>query len=212
MTFDRAAFQTAEPKLLSRGARFKPVVWLWGEVVVKDVRPLPFWSRPLARWLLGRERRIMQRLAGLSGFPEVLAEMDRDAFVMNVVPGQPMTKDAFLRAPREITTRFQELISSMHQRGVFHLDLRQRQNVLLDGEQPFLIDFGAAFSPGPLGRFLWGRLMGWVDRMAPLKYLARWSPHELSAEEIRQVAHTQRLRKFWILSPNRPDGEDVVGR
>ncbi|MBT4029255.1 MAG: hypothetical protein HN844_05640 [Planctomycetes bacterium] len=215
MPFTRAAFSSATPELLSRGARFKPAVWRWGgevTVVVKDVRDLPFWSRPLARWLLDRERRIMLRLSGLEAFPQVLAELDRDAFVIDLLPGQPLTQEAFLCAPREITTRFQTQIQQMHARGVFHLDLRQRQNILLDGEQPYLIDFGAAFSPNWLGRKIWGPLMRWVDRMAPLKYLARWAPQELSADEIRLVRRTQRLRKFWLLSPNNPDGEDVVGR
>jgi serine/threonine protein kinase len=67
----------------------------------------------------------------------------------------------------------------MHRRGVAHLDLRHRSNVLVgeDGD-PILIDFGSAltFRPGGLlARWLLP-LLGRLDLAAVEKWRSRLSP------------------------------------
>jgi RIO-like serine/threonine protein kinase len=181
--------------------------------VVKDCIDLPFYSRSVARFLMGRERRLMRRLEGLTGFPVVRARIDRNAFAMGVLEGTPLTPEAFRLAPRRIADGLLERIAAMHDRGVYHLDLRQRQNILLgEGLEVRILDFGAGWAPNPLARWCFAKLLGEVDRSAALKYLARFSPEDLTREEALEVLRGLRRRKLWILSPYRGRGVEEAVR
>ena len=71
---------------LSRPSAFKPAVRLvetsGGRVVVKDARHLGPATRWLARWLLARERRVLERLSSLEQVPRLVAAIDRDAIAL----------------------------------------------------------------------------------------------------------------------------------
>jgi len=198
--------------LLSRGSRFKPEVvrieLAAGPAVLKDCAHLPFWSRWLGRWLMHREAGAMEKLAGLEGFPPVLARLDADAFLIGLLPGRPLDGEAFARAPRQWAEALRERVAQMHSRGVFHLDLRQPQNLLIDEEQGRLgvVDFGAGHAPGILTGWLLRPLLSWVDRQAVLKYLARFAPGEMSRAEARAYLRGQFWRRAWIFSPHRNRG------
>ncbi len=209
----RAAFETRQRTLLSRGSRLKPAVWRvegeQGPVLVKDVSGLRPVFRVLGRMLLHRERRVLERLAGIDEVPAVLGEWDADAFLTTWVEGEPLDREGFHKAgPRRLTDQLLSLLEKIHARGVYHLDIRQRRNVLLDPcGRVRLVDFGAAFGFGPLRRLLFGALLGWVDRLSVLKHLARYAPGELTTAEARSVLRAQRLRRLWVVSPHRPRGE-----
>lgn len=213
----RTQLQSCEQQLLSRGSRWKPAVLRAvdkdGRVrIVKDchsVSPLTRWA---ARYLMGRERRIMRRLEGMSGFPVVLEIVDRNAFTMCEMAGQPLEPDTFRLAPRRIADSLLSLAAAMNDCGVFHLDLRQRQNILLgQGLEVAIIDFGAAWAPNRLARWMFGGLLRHVDRSAALKYLARFSPEFLTRVEAEEVLRGLRKRKLWVLSPYRSRGiEEAV--
>ncbi|MDA1113584.1 MAG: hypothetical protein O3A95_04700 [Planctomycetota bacterium] len=180
--------------------------------VVKDCAALPWYSRGLARFLMGRERRLMRRVEGISGFPVVREKIDRNAFSMEVLKGSVLNADTFRLAPRRIADDLLQLVAKMHTRGVFHLDLRQRQNILLGpGLEVLVLDFGAGWAPNPVARRFFGKLLGEVDRSAALKYLAQFSPDDLTMEEAAEVLRGIRRRKMWILSPYRSRGiEEAV--
>ena len=212
MVMDRAALEAAPRELLSRGSRFKPAVYLAsasdGTVcVVKDVREVPGWSRPLARWLMGRERRILMALGGVEGVPRLLAEVDRDAFALALLPGEPLTPAAFEAHPRRLATDLRRITRAMHARGVYHLDLRQRQNLLVDGDRLAVVDFGAAWKPRVWSAWLLAPIFRWVDRQAVLKYVARHAPQDLDYDEARSVLRFLRWRKLWFFSPHNDAGE-----
>lgn len=88
-----------------------------------------------------------------------------------------MSRDLAGKLPRTFMSELRSAVSSMHQRGVVHLDLRHRSNVLADANgQPVLIDFASAvfFKPTSLGyRFLapllakvdWGAVGKWEVRL-----------------------------------------------
>jgi hypothetical protein len=217
MRLDRQTLDCSQRQLLSRGSPLKPAVWRvnseGGSCIVKDVAVTPGWSRFLARWLMGRERRLLQKLHGLDGVPQILGEIDRDAFAMNLLPGAPLTGEDFAADPAGLAQCLRVRIDQVHQRGVFHLDLRQRQNILVSGPaEAHLVDFGAGLAPGPLGRMLWGRLLRWIDRQAVLKFLARHAPDELSVAEARSLLRGLRWRRFWIFSPHTDRGERANAR
>ncbi|TDJ67333.1 MAG: hypothetical protein E2O39_14950 [Planctomycetota bacterium] len=202
----RATFETLPHRRLSRGSRLKPAVWHVdgpaGPVLVKDTAQLPAAGRWIGRWLLNREAGLMRRLAELPEVPDVLARIDRDALVYSLVPGEPLDRERFRVDPADLTSRLREIVRRMHARGVYHLDLHQRQNILVGaGGELHLVDFGAAVALGPFGRALLGPLLAWVDGQAVLKYLARFAPECLTRDEARQVLRFRRWRKLWILAP-----------
>jgi serine/threonine protein kinase len=208
----RTQLEGCEQQLLSRGSRWKPavlrVVDADGRVrIVKDclcVSPLTRWA---ARYLMGRERRIMRRLEGMKGFPVVQEVVDRNAFTMNEMAGEPLQPETFRLAPRRLADALLEMAAAMNERGVFHLDLRQRQNVLIGkGLKVAIIDFGAAWAPNPMTRWLFGGLLRQVDRSAALKYLALFAPEHLTRNEAEEVLRGLRKRKLWLLSPYRSRG------
>lgn len=212
----RTALAAAPSRRLGTQHRLKPAAWRVetpaGPIVVRDAAHMGVlvW---LGRWQLRRERRALERLADLADVPRVLGSLDRDAFAMSCLPGRPLDRETFQRSPRELTEALGALLGRLHERGVFHLDPQARGNVLVDEGRVSLVDFGAAWAPGRLARRLFGRLLAWSDRQAPLKYLARWCPEQLTVEEARTVLRQRRLRRLWILTPtSRTAGEQARRR
>lgn len=214
----RQALAGATRVLLSRGSRFKPEVLrielAAGPAVIKDCAHLPAWSRWLGRWLLHRETRVLERLAGLEGFPPVIARLDADAVLIGLLEGRPLDGEAFARQPQLWAAALRERVALMHGRGVYHLDLRQPQNLLIEEEVGRLgvVDFGAGHAPGPLSAWLVRPLLAWVDRQAVLKYLARFAPQEMSRSECRAYLRGQFWRRIWIFSPHRNRGAAAAVR
>ena len=217
--WSRAAYEARSRELLSRGSRLKPAVWKVaheGEpLLVKDTAMLRFPWRALGRWLLRRERRVLRRLTGMPRVPQLLGDIDGNAFATSWLRGEPLDRQRFQLRSAQIAADLRALLVDLHARGVFHLDLRQRQNILLDEEgRVAVVDFGAALAPGRLGRLLFGRLLAWVDRQAIYKYLARYAPEELSLKEARSALRALRWRRLWVFSPHRSRGvaEQLRGR
>jgi len=151
-----------------------------GVAVVKDFAPRGPWVRNfLGPWLNRREIRAYRALVDHPAVPRLLGVIDQMAFVVEYRPGRFLRR----RLAREIDPAFlSELdgaIRGIHERGVVHLDLRHRTNVLLgeDGH-PVLIDFASAVcaSPGSrIARILTATL-GAVDRYALSKWRERLTP------------------------------------
>lgn len=217
MGWTRAELAGAQEELWSRGSAVKPAVRLLrtsrGEVVVKDLHGLRPPGRWLAAWLLSRERRVLERLAGVPGVPPVLGVLEDGGLVLGRMAGRPLDREAFARRPRELAGALRELVAAMHDRGVYHLDLHQRRNLLVDpAGRLSVVDFGAALAPGPLGRRLWGPLLARVDRAGVLKYLARYAPEELTPAEARAFLRWRRWRRWWPFTRHPDRGEEAAAR
>ncbi len=214
---DRQLLEVLPRQLLSRGSRFKPAVYrielAGGSAILKDCADAPGWSRPLAVWLLKRERRALERLAGQEGFPQILAQVDARALLIGNLPGHAMHGEVFAETPRAWAEALRQRVAVMHSCSVYHLDLRQPQNLLADAHHGLsVVDFGAAFAPGPIGRLLYGRLLAWVDRRAALKYLSRFAPEEMSEAEARSYLRALIWRRLWIFSPHHNRGAEQAVR
>jgi len=173
-------------------------------LVVKDVRHSPRSTRWIARLLLQRERRILARLAAVEGVPHLAGAIDRDAIALTWVAGRTLDKWSFRQRPRELIEQLRVLTESLHAAGVFHLDLHQRNNLLVDERGRLsIVDFGAAIAPGPVTRALFGRYLRFTDLHAAHKFLARFTPEELTEEEARAVLHHGLLRRLWPFSLKR---------
>jgi hypothetical protein len=172
--------------------------------VVKDFRPCPwFWRATYGRFLTGREVRAYERLRGVEGVPEFLGSVDAHAFAVLWVPGRDLGKCPAGSLDPEVFERLAATVREMHARGVLHLDLRQRRNVLVeDARIPRVIDFSSGFTVDPRG-FLGSRLLRWlgpVDRSGVLKYKRRFLPDSLTDDERRRLERLEGWRRWWPFS------------
>ena len=149
MKMKREDFQNSE--CLFKGSAFgKPDlnrVEIGGHtLMVKDVQPRSFFFRwTLGLWLIHKEWKIYSRLAGIHGIPKAMERIDRFAFSMEFVPGRPLKRGESL--PLSFFSDLERILRDIHSRGVFHLDLRHKGNILVSEKgEPFLIDFNSSFS------------------------------------------------------------------
>lgn len=168
-------------EVLSRGGWGNPDVLLidaeTGPVVVKDFSPrrglVRRWVGP---WLLRREERVYRRLAGVDAVPHWMGWLDADAIVLEYRPGEFLSRSLAGRLPAGFIEDLERAIGEMHRRGVVHLDLRHRSNVLAgDDGRPVLIDFASALRfdvSTRRGRLLLG-LFATIDRRALRKWKIR---------------------------------------
>ncbi|MDP6963413.1 MAG: hypothetical protein QGF46_04525 [Planctomycetota bacterium] len=209
----RADYQNTTLTKISRNSKLKPEVWrsndtASGEVrIVKDCANLPWFTRGLARMLMWREFRLMERLNGLDGVPQLTDRIDSNAFGMSFLAGEVLSEDNFRLAPRRIADALIELTSKLHQRGVYHLDLRQRQNIILgEGLSVQVIDFGASWAPNRLAATFFRSMLRDVDKSAALKYLARFAPQKLTVDEAKFLLQKLKWRRIWFFSPYHSHG------
>jgi len=201
-TLVRADLERMPRQQLGRPSALKPAVWRVetpsGVLVLKDVRHAPLLLRWIARWLLRREREVLARLDAVQGVPHLAGTIDRDAIALTWLEGRTLDKWIFRQRPRELVEQLRNLTDELHAAGVFHLDLRQRNNLLVDEQGRLsIVDFGAAVAPGRLTRAIFGRFLRYTDFQAALKFLARFTPEELTEEEARAVLHQRALRRLW---------------
>jgi predicted Ser/Thr protein kinase len=171
-------------------------------LMVKDVREKPFIFRwTLGLWLIRKEWKIYLRLKGIQGIPDGVVRIDRFAFAMEFVEGRPIERQETL-APAFFPD-LERMLKEIHGRGVVHLDLRHKGNILVSEEgKPYLIDFNSSISfreKGFLRRFLFP-LLRWVDYGGFLKLKERVSLSLLTPEEIAFLRKLRRLRKLWIFN------------
>src|SRR5512139_809748 len=116
-----------------------------GSLMVKDVRRKNFFLRwTLGLWLIHKEWKIYSRLVGIKGIPQVANRIDRFAFVMEFVSGRVIQRGESL--PSSFFPELEQILREIHSRGVAHLDLRHKGNILISEEgKPILIDFNGAF-------------------------------------------------------------------
>lgn len=164
--------------VLSRGGRRNPDVLLveadLGLVVVKDFAPrAAFVRRFLGPWLLRREVRAYARLEGIPSIPRLIGWLDRTAIVLEHRPGVPLSRRLAGQVSPDFISCLEAVIAEMHRRGIVHLDLRHRSNVLAGSDgRPIVIDFASAllFDPSSAAGRVAVRLFGFFDRRAIRKW------------------------------------------
>ena len=168
--------------------------------VVKDFLPCPaFWRWTYGRFLTSREVRAYERLDGVPGVPRFLGRIDAYAFALEWVPGLDLGKCPKGTLGPEVFERLAATVEEMHRRGVVHLDLRQRRNVLVDDRGvPRVIDFSSGFALRPGG--WWLRRLAPIDRSGVLKYKRRFLPDSLTEDERRRLQRLESWRRFWPFS------------
>jgi hypothetical protein len=156
----------------------------------------------LGSWLINREYRIYRRLSGCSGVPRLHSRPDRWSILIEYVKGERLKRgDPRLRDP-VFFNRLRTLVDSIHTKGVVHLDLRHKGNMMItDGGKPCVIDFNSSFYLG--GNALGRRLLPWfrrIDSFGLLKLKQRVAPDLLSNDERSRLKWFRVLRRLWIFS------------
>jgi len=170
--------------------------------IVKDVKNRNVFFRwTLGLWLIQNEWRVYSRLIGIEGIPCAVERIDRFAFAIEYVPGSSIPRDEDL--PSSFFADLADILRDVHSRGVVHLDLRHKGNILISEKgKPFIIDFNSSFAFGEKGffrRFLFP-VLRWVDYGGFLKLKERVSPSLMTPQELSFLRRFNKLRKLWIFN------------
>ena len=184
-----------KPSLYRVQAKGKPLM-------VKDVQSRLFLFRwTVGLWLIHREWKIYSRLAGIKGIPKPVARIDRFAFTVEFIPGRPIQRGETLSSA--FFHELEQVLEKVHSRGVVHLDLRHKGNILIsEKDEPFLIDFNSSFAfkeKGFFRRYLFPFLRR-VDNGGLLKLKQRVCPSSMTPEELALLKRLNRLRRLWIFN------------
>jgi RIO-like serine/threonine protein kinase len=175
---DRARLAAGPTQLLNRGNRRNPDVLLVEEggrqIVVKDFAPRGALVRAtIGRWITAREAKAYRRLEGHPSVPRFLGFLDPLAFALEFRPGRRVSRHLIDDAGPDFIDALDAAVAGLHERGLVHLDLGHRSNVLIDDRgEPVLIDFASAiaFRPGSWAARWLMPLFARYDRRAVAKY------------------------------------------
>lgn len=192
-------------RMLKRGTRLlEPDVYVASvgtrQAVFKDYRRYR-WTplSPLARLLVRREARILDRLSGWGYAPALLGTIGGLVLGMEFIDGQVLGRDVAL-ASDEVFRRLKGAVAALHAAGIAHNDLHG-SNILVSGGIPHVVDFASALlmpawlARSPLGRQLLRSDLANVAKMQSRLTGKRPSPAE--AAVLAEPRWVQAIRNAW---------------
>ena len=115
------------------------------QVAVKDYSSRRGMLKLYGRFTLKNEARAYDRLSGAPGIPACYGFKGRDILEIESIPGRPLSAFKPGAVQAEIFKKFEQILASMHSRGVANGDVH-RSNVLVTGSgEVYLIDFAHSF-------------------------------------------------------------------
>jgi serine/threonine protein kinase len=198
--------------LLKRGSRSKADLRLvaadGGSIVVKDFARKAPWVRWLGRVQISRECRAYSWIADVAGPARWLGRIDAHALALELIEGRELAQvaDRYERAESYLG-ELARIVRELHERGVTHLDLRGRDNVMVDLEgRVRVLDLGAAvrLRPGSLAHRLGFGWLKLADDAALLKWkdLLRAGPY--TDEEAAFLRRFRFWRALWVFNRKIP--------
>ena len=146
-----------------------------------------------------REIFIYKRLEGVEGVPSFKGIIDRDAFAVEFIEGETLSRKLATELLHKALYNLEKVINAIHERGVVHLDLRQKKNILLKASgKVAVIDFQSSlfFNQNFLGRLLISLLKG-RDKAELIKFKAKYTPTLLTFQEKKKYKRDLILSGFW---------------
>lgn len=207
----RSELREASRELLKRGAATKADVWRvdshGAALVVKDFADKPWWARWIGRVQLGREWRAYRRLGPQPYLPRLVGRIDAHALALEWVGGEELARSPLRHeSGTELLERLRDIVARMHGAGLAHLDLRGRENVLVDaGGALYVIDLASAvwLRPGGLAHRLLFRWLAVADRAALLKWKRLLDAGPYTDEEHAFLERFDAWRALWPFNRKR---------
>lgn len=176
------------------------------QLVLKDFSRKSFFIRLLGRLQIWREVKAYHAMQGIAGVPKFYKKLSPWSFVIEYVEGVRL---AGYKGEIPLSVLVEDLrkkILVIHQAGVFHNDIRGRENVVVTKSgQLIILDFAGALylRPGSLLHKTLSPLIRWVDYSAYLKWKSQLTPEDMSEREQKSLKIFNTLRKFWIFNLKR---------
>ena len=172
-----------------------------GKAIVKDFGRKILPVRWYGRWQIRREASIYRRLSGIAGVPRYYGRIGKNAMAIEFIQGERISQWKRRELPPALFSRLWDLIEEIHSRGIVHIDLRKRDNILINASgEVFIIDFNASFhflARSRAARWLFPALRK-IDHFGFLKWKAALAPGQLSEAEKNSFQRMSFLRRFWI--------------
>jgi predicted Ser/Thr protein kinase len=184
------------------------------KTVWKDYSERSCWVKDTwGRLLIRHEAESIKRLTGIKGIPRLIKTVGEYGFLQEYIDGEPLKKFRKETLPFSVFDKMSNLVETLHQRGVVHLDLGQKKNILLDKDyNPYFIDFANAlyFRQEALGFNGLFKALCLIDYSALLKFKHRFFPETLTEKEKRWLKWFFFSRHFWILKPKTYRQKDKI--
>ena len=154
-------------------------------VAIKDYRPRGFFIRnTVGRFLIRREIRAYRAAWGLAGLPRFLGQIGPFAMALEYVEARPLAQLTDRHLDDGFFDRLEELVGTLHARGISLTDLHHRDVLVARDGSIFLVDLATAWivgkRPGKLRRAVFRRLKH-LDRIAVARMRARWTGREVGS-------------------------------
>ena len=179
-----------------------------GPLVVKDFGRRSWWVRLIGRAQVSRECRAYRWLGSLPGFVRLAGRIDAHALALEWIDGDRLADSPARQGRGEILfARLSEIVESMHEAGMMHLDLRGRDNVLLGADDGiYILDLASAvwFRPDGWQRRVFGRWFELTDTAALLKWKRLLDAGPYTEDEEDFLRRYRFWRALWIFNPKRP--------
>jgi serine/threonine protein kinase len=118
--------------------------------LVKDYIKKPWLFRlVVGRLSTWRESIFYKKLQDLPGIPCFFGCLDRNALVIEYIPGEDASRVKPGLVGADFFEKLQGVVDSIHERGIVLCDLRHTANILVSERgEPYLVDFCTAFERG----------------------------------------------------------------
>ncbi len=171
-----------------------PGVW-----VVKDFLPChPLVRKTWGRFFAKREHRAFTKLEGISGMPEAPFLMDDYAVCYKFIFGKTLKEMPPELISDDYFFQLEKLVGLMHARNIVHLDIRNRENILVtDDGKPALLDFQSSLNLEHIPKFF-HKLLIEIDFSGVYKNWHKVKPQLLDDKRKAFLDRLNKKRSLWL--------------
>lgn len=215
----RAQLSSADVEVMHPGAWHKADLLVAdlgdGPMVIKDFSNKNLLIRLLGRLQISRECRAYRLLGPIPGIPGFIGRVDAHAVSIRKIDCRPLgrvrdrTENGVARLGQ-----LRAIMDRIHAAGIVHLDMRARDNVVIDTEgRLYVIDFASAlwFRPGGFGHRTIFRLLRKIDESAYLKWKWLLEAGPYTDEEEAFVSRHEFLQSLWPFNRKRRNRRGGAG-
>lgn len=187
-----------------------PIFLEEGEVqIVKQINYDSFLNTIKSRFLLVHEYAILKSIEDLPGVTKVAGRINQDAFCLQYIP----STDKFTLTTEEcclIKSELKEILTTLHKRHVYHLDLGNLDNMIVSPDRSsHIIDFGRSIKLNPIIDMIVGPFLAYRDQGRFLRSMFWFNPETLDLKELDQLILYRKITSFFSSKKEDPFCEEV---